>query len=140
MNQKFKDVFKGKVVNIPESIVNQYPCVINSNRGSAEYAVAAGVDAEIIAKFQADVVEPLAVLPRLEPNGAANPRCPFSARLVWRFMNVAATAEEGLHLLNEARDGWRSNLATIVADVHAKTGGWTVDKPDAAPDFIGREL
>jgi len=102
--------------------------------------MAGGEDVEIVANLQADVVEPVAFLARLEPQCSSGSRCPFPTRLVWRFVDVATATEQGLRLLNEARDGRRSNLATVVADVHADVGGRAVDEPDAVPDFIGREL
>jgi len=81
------------------------PMTVVSYRDCAEHAVLGALDSQVARYLQADVMELPAFLPRLEPERPPDSRCPVSARLVGRFMNVAAATEQGLRLLEEPRDG-----------------------------------
>src|ERR1035437_8120096 len=90
-----------------------------------------------IPDLQAGVVEPPTRLAWLDPNRAPNPCRPLSTGLVGRFVNVATATQEWLRVLDEARNGRRTNPLAVPADVHPQVGGRTMDQPDAALDFVG---
>ena len=97
-------------------------------------------DFPVLRDIQAYVVEHLVFLSRLNPDRAPDPRSPSATGLVWRLVDVAAASQKRLRLPDEPQDVRGADLATVEADVHAQTAGRIVDEPDAAPDFIGREL
>jgi phosphodiesterase/alkaline phosphatase D-like protein len=55
-------------------------------------------------------------------------------------MNVAAASQQRQRILDVLQNVQGANVASIMADVHAKPGGWTLDEQDTLPDFIRREL
>src|ERR1035441_8056336 len=77
-------------------------------------------DGEPVGEFQADVMKSTFHLAGLDPHGPADPRHPLAAGLIGGFMNVTATAEQRLVLLDEPQDGRRADLLPIRNDVHAQ--------------------
>jgi hypothetical protein len=55
-------------------------------------------------------------------------------------MDMAAATEHRLGVLDKTQDVRGANLANVEANVHAKIGGWTMGEPDAARNFIGRQM